>query len=256
MKAANSILRICFLLLTVLISVPPLCSIIIRHDRDDALYLELGRNHRRHIVHFNLPDGEGALIAPRWILTAAHVAADVHKGAYVDIAGKIYTVQSRFLHPRCWQDARCDIALVQLQNPVREVPPLPLYRKTDEKGRVVTILGSGLTGDGTIGQRTAGDRRLRAAHNRIDSVSPSWIKLVFDSPEEALDLEGVSGFGDSGGPALIEEGGQWYVAGVSSVQTFSKPGLFEGKYGVTDYYLRVSSFVPWIENTIRRHTRR
>jgi len=60
--------------------------------------------------------------------------------------------------------------------------------------------------------------------------------------------------GDSGGPALIEENGLWHMAGVSAVKTFSKPGLYEGKYGVTDYYLRVSNFAPWIESVIQRYS--
>lgn len=235
----------------ILISGNPLNAVVIRHDRSDALYLDLGLNHREHIVHFNLPGGEGILIAPSWILTAAHVAADVFKGTKVSIAGSDHIVRSRYLHPRCWKEARYDIALVRLDRPVRKVLPLPLYRKSDEEGRIVTILGCGLTGNGLIGQKVTGDRKLRGAHNRIERTTPSWIKLTFDPPEKGLELEGISGQGDSGGPALIEDGGRWYVAGISAVQTFSKPGLYEGKYGVTDYYLRVSSFVSWIDQVIR-----
>lgn len=237
-----------------LISGNPLDAVIIRHDKADVLYLELGRNHREHIAHFNLPGGEGVLIAPRWVLTAAHVAANVRRGTKVTIAGSDHIVRKRYLHPLWLKEARYDIALVHLNLPVSKVNPLPLYRKSDEKGRIVTILGCGLTGNGMIGQKVKGDRKLRGAHNRVDRTSPSWIKLTFDSPDKGLELEGVSGYGDSGGPALIEDAGRWCVAGISAVQTFSKPGLYEGKYGVTDYYLRVSSFVSWIEATIRENS--
>jgi hypothetical protein len=233
-----------------------LCAVIIRHDKADSLYLELGRNHRKHIIHFNLPDGEGTLIAPQWILTAAHVASDAVKGTRVSIAGRYFTVQSRFLHPGWREEARFDIALVRLSRPVRGIEPIPLYRGTEEEGQIATILGCGLTGNGKIGQNTAGDGQLRAARNRIEKATPFWIKLLFDPPEDALDLEGVSGQGDSGGPALIKDNGSLFVAGVSALQTFSKPGLFEGKYGVTDYYLRVSSFVPWIEGVIQENSGR
>jgi hypothetical protein len=236
--------------------VTPLGAVIIRHDKADTLYLELGEKHRRQIVHFNLPDGEGTLIAPRWVLTAAHVASEVYHGTRVTIAGYQYMVESRFLYPGWWKEARKDIALVRLARPVKGIAPVPLYTGTDEEGRIVTLLGSGRTGNGLIGQRAAGDGKLRAAHNRINRVTSSWIKLVFDPPQSALDLEGVSGQGDSGGPALIQKDGSWYVAGISTLQTFAKPGLYEGKYGVTDYYLRVSSFVPWIERVMEERSGR
>ena len=72
--------------------------------------------------------------------------------------------------------------------------------------------------------------------------------MKFDAPPAGTDLEGVGGPGDSGGPALINAGGMWRVAGVSSASMDGRPS----KYGVTDVYTRVSSYVGSISNTISK----
>jgi secreted trypsin-like serine protease len=67
----------------------------------------------------------------------------------------------------------------------------------------------------------------------------------FDAPPGGTDLEGISGPGDSGGPALIERDGRWQVIGVSSGQDANATSR-EGVYGVTEYYTRVSSYLSWL----------
>ena len=52
-------------------------AIVIRHDRDDADYRALGEKFTA--VCAVIPDGEGTLVAPRWVLTAAHVAQGVRR---------------------------------------------------------------------------------------------------------------------------------------------------------------------------------
>jgi hypothetical protein len=61
---------LCIALLAV--AFPP-HAILIRPDRDDAEYLELATRYPSSIP-LGAPDGEGTLIAPRWVLTAAHMA--------------------------------------------------------------------------------------------------------------------------------------------------------------------------------------
>lgn len=226
-------------------------AVIIRHDRADALYLSLGKRFSA-VCHMNLPDGEGTLIAPRWVLTAAHVAVDVPPGHRVSIAGRNYAVEAVFINPD-WRSSRHDIALVKLRERVRRVRPLALYRGSDETGRIVTILGSGFSGTGLTGPRK-NDGRLRGARNRIDEVNKAWIMFRFDPPETALDLEGISAPGDSGGPALLEESGRFYVAGISSIQSFHRPGMREGRYGVLEYYSRVSAYSAWIDRILRENS--
>ncbi|MGH7860532.1 MAG: hypothetical protein ACREQY_24640, partial [Candidatus Binatia bacterium] len=62
-----------------LLAAAPSGAIIIRHDRDDSRYRELAADYPQ-LVHMNTeepgqpPDGEGALVGPNWVLTAAHIA--------------------------------------------------------------------------------------------------------------------------------------------------------------------------------------
>ena len=74
--------------------------------------------------------------------------------------------------------------------------------------------------------------------------------LVFrlDAPEDenTTPLEGVSGPGDSGGPALIESPGVSKLAGLSVASSGRPPGT----YGNLEFYSRVSLDVDWIQEMI------
>jgi hypothetical protein len=88
------------------------------------------------------------------------------------------------------------------------------------------------------------------AQNRIGSAQGGWLFWRFDEPASgrALQLEGISGPGDSGGPALVVTRRGLRIIGVgSSQQTGGGP---EGKYGVLEGYVRVSQFIPWIRQVI------
>ena len=54
--------------LTIALIAHPAAAIVIRHDRDDARYVELGARFPAAVTV--LPDGSGVLIAPDWVLTA------------------------------------------------------------------------------------------------------------------------------------------------------------------------------------------
>ena len=64
--------------------------------------------------------------------------------------------------------------------------------------------------------------------------------------EHVTPLEGVSGPGDSGGPAIIETADGLRLAGLS-VASSGKP---KGTYGTWEFYARVSTEVPWIRDMI------
>ena len=66
-------------------------------------------------------------------------------------------------------------------------------------------------------------------------------------------MEGISGPGDSGGPAFIFVAGKGYLAGISSGQSTRATKGKEGVYGVREYYVRVSSYVNWISTTIAQN---
>ena len=208
-------------------------------------------------------DGMGCLIQPDWILTAAHVAEALTEGHKISICNSAYEIQQIFLHPDYTpsnyayaedvSQVHHDLALIRLAQPVKAIAPLPLYTQQDELNQIATLVGSGDYGTGLIGPDQA-DGKLRKATNRIEDVNAEWLVFKFDAPPECTELEGVCGPGDSGGPGLLKVNGKWAIAGVSSgyhspqSTSFDQGG--EGRYGVWEYYTRVSSHLSWIESVL------
>jgi len=236
----------CLTFLLVVLLAHPAAAIVTRHDRDDARYVELGTRFPAAVTV--LPDGSGALIAPKWVLTAAHVARGVAaRSPRVEIDGREHEVARVFVHPE-WRDmGPHDVGLLQLRQPAKGVTPVGLYAGDDETGQVVTFVGRGDTGTGLTGPKAA-DGKKRGATNTVDSVDDDWIFFDFDEGDGATDLEGVSGPGDSGGPALLDRDGKLYTLGVS---VFSDGrGKGPGRYGVLEGYTRVSTHREWIESIV------
>jgi hypothetical protein len=233
---------------------------IIRHDRSDRQSL-VDPCKWPAITSFFRGPGAASLIAPSWLLTAAHVARHIpadHR-LHVELREKRYAVVRVILHPawrETWKeededttiDDTVDLALVELETPVEDVRPFALYRRSDETGQEVILLGAGQYGNGLEGARGS-DRQLRRVTNVIDESDAYWLKCRFDAPPEGTALEGVCGGGDSGGPALIEQDAQLLLAGVSSWQ--HQGGKPLGLYGCIEHYARVSPYVGWIRETCR-----
>lgn len=259
-----------------LIGLAPAHAIIMRHDVDQSRYLVLGHEHSAGLVNIALVsrdgspllfNGMGTLIAPNWVLTAAHVAQPlaerVARGPhYVFVKGRGYRVAQVIIHPGYDPNTVAnDIALVRLESPVRNPEPVCLYEGSDELGKVVILVGSGVQGDGATGPLMDNpDGALRGATSTVTGVRPSEIEWVFRAPDAgATPLEGISGPGDSGGPALIEANGRTCIAGVSSYQRSGAEAAdpnagpldqppFEGHFGVVEVYMRVSHYLPWIRS--------
>jgi hypothetical protein len=218
----------------------PAPAILIRSDRDDAEYLELATRYTSSLP-LNAADGEGVLIAPRWVLTAAHRAKalrEMKAMPKLDIAGRAHEIQSIVLHPDWKSGEANDIALILLRRDVTGIEPTPLYRGSDEAGKPVVIVGHGPTGK--IGEKArAEDRKKRASVNTVDRVAPRTLGLRVKSGDDASDLQGAATPGDSGGPAFIETPAGLWVAGIA-----------HGTEGEWETYARVSAFAPWIEATM------
>jgi hypothetical protein len=156
-------------------------ALLIRPDREDAEYLELASRYASAAA-LNAPDGEGVLVASRWVLTAAHRAKALQQmkpAPKLQLAGRAYEIQSYFLHPE-WKEGSGDIALLLLREPVKGIEPTPIYRANDENGKGLVVVGHG--GTGVIGGKpspaAAADRRARAAINTVDRVSERTLELL------------------------------------------------------------------------------
>jgi hypothetical protein len=243
-------------------------AIVIRHDTPDAQY-RVPDGFFPPLA--DLPvEGQGVLIAPRWVVTAGHAVA--WQGGpipEVTIASRRRAVVKVIFHPDFklpkvpdrgpvapWVTAFLglrDIALIQLAEPVSDVKPALLYRGP-EKGQVAELIGKGATGDGVKGVADDAPHRtvLRRAFNRIDSADGPWLIDHFEQAAKALPLEGVIGNGDSGGPLLIQDHGVWKLAGVASWKQWdgdlSDPKA--GLYGVINHSSRLAYYRPWIEQVL------
>jgi hypothetical protein len=225
-------------------------AIVIRHDREDARYRAAAEKLPAPV---DVGGAHGTLIDPRWVLTAAHVADGLSPfTGVVSVDGAEYPIRRVVLHPTWIGDLGIepewiDLALIGLARPVTGGRPVGLYEKRDEAGRIARFVGRGTTGDGNAGP-THEDRALRAATNRIEDVDEARIFFRFDAPPEATDLEGISGPGDSGGPALVALDDRLFVAGVSSWNDGGGQG--ECRYGSTEVYARVSTQLDWLRETM------
>ena len=217
-------------------------------------------------------EGHGVLIAPQWVVTAAH-ATQWHPVTEVMLNGECVAVEQVFVHPGYkalpevlatgeaepllrFLASSDDIALIKLATPVSGIEPAPLYRGDGELGQDVMLYGKGATGNGLSGQAEGPNRTvLRQAENVISAVEGRWLAYNFDSGDAARPLEGMLGSGDSGGPVLLQHNHQWELAGLASWRSAQgKLSDFRsGLYGQRSYQVRISHYVEWIEGTMSKN---
>lgn len=259
------------LLLGLLCSVPcltpPIQGGTIRDDQPDADYRALGSAAEYApvgtLVNSWGYNGSATLIAPDWLLTAAHNLIAANSATFT-INGTAYTSSQLFLNPN-WQSgsplSAYDVGLVHLSTPVFGVTPATLYTGLFEIGQVGTFVGYGLTGTGLTGYRTL-DNQKRAFQNVIDGDfgNPSvLLGADFDNPHNPADnafglstpltLEGAVAPGDSGGGVFVTVGSQNYLAGVISFIA-ATDGSANADYGDVSGFGSVPGLYPWISMTV------
>lgn len=231
-------------------------AIVIRHDVNDKKYLADATDFAP-LATLYVDGAHGTLIKPDWIVTAAHATFCISAGSYIRLNNAYHKVDRVFVHKDYQPGKSHDIALIKLVKPVNDVKPAKLYDSTDEFAKITWFIGVGGTGNGLTGQVVDNYENggvLRKAQNKIEHAEGPLLKFKFDRDDAALPLEGVSGSGDSGGPAYSTIDGTHYLLGISS----RVEGGDIGKYGVTEVYSRVSFFTAWIkkitagEDTLQR----
>ena len=238
------------LLASALMALAPRATIVRRHDRPDSLYLALGAKYPA--VGTVGRRGDGTLIAPTWVLTAAHIAADLDTSRVrVRFGGREYAVRRAVVHPDWRELGPHDVGLLELTEPVTGVEPLALYEGHDEVGKTAVMVGHGdVRPDGGRGGEWIRDGRARAATSVVRGVDEGRLVFRFDEPPKGTELQGAPGRGDSGGPALIDVAGRPVIAGVSSAGFDGTNG--PGTYGAVDHFTRVSEHLDWIRGAMKR----
>ncbi len=159
----------------------------------------------------------GTLVAPNWLVTAAHcvkggdpdkMSVHVGKRPFAGSEEASSDVTELFAHPdyRSNMSKGMDVGLVHLATPLESVVPMPLTRATIDnswEGRDVRYVGYGVTSE------TANDSGVkRTVVVPFYQLDEHWM-YTYDPGHNMC-------WGDSGGPAFVEEDGELAVAGIIS----------------------------------------
>ncbi len=242
-------------------------AIVIPDSGNDAAYLSNAANFPAAGTFFTSSTGfgGGVLIAPQYIITAAHkiTAGDTYS---FTVGGASYTVDKAVADPQFNAsnlDGGHDLAVCHLASPVVGVTPSPLYTTTDEKGKTIAVVGPGAFGRGSTGWSDSG-YAMRAGTNVVDlfggdpqisTASSILMAYDFDDPANAsksvtgsstaTSLECMIANADSGGGSFINIGGVNYVAGIHSGVSDSS-----SKYGTVGFDTRISQEMAFINSVV------
>lgn len=275
---------------------------IIRHDVDENEYLKLASEKQFDCVGRVYKDtterGSCVLIGDRFVLSAAHVFIDsdsrsdsidyngqkaVVYSAYNDrvtdvsnlyliFNGQKYKAKSILLHPYYLDNltkGTCDLALLELEKPVRGIIPIMLNTNFDEQNSNVIGVGYGVSGPANRPDLVGMYNNKIAGENVVDSIggqeylSNSTIlfcdfnhptrkdcnKLGSSTPRP---FEYICSGGDSGGGLFRRNNNTWELIGICSGSATDIDQLLKsGYYGQIMEWTRVSAFENWIV----QHTR-
>lgn len=157
----------------------------------------------------------GTLVTPRHILTAAHcldqdsgsppisvVRVWLGSGDQIDAASFVHYPNYRF------NQSGFDVGVVTMAQDLPRTPVPILTSRDGRTGETAIIMGWGRDQNNSTA-------RLRAGSTTISNVRNGLLETVFAPPSSSVCQ------GDSGGPILLQEGGAWVIAGITSATSDS-----------------------------------
>lgn len=216
----------------------------------------------------------GTLIAPGYVLTAAHVAAgaDPASISFQVNAGPSYAISASqiFVNPGYTANTsgnvagdptnHADLAIIKLSSAVSDVPFYSLYSGNLQSKDLTFVSYAG-----SITTKTTGENRADVLFADAAGTKQTYL-FDYDGPDLSTNRIGANiasngtlgagreaslVSGDSGSSAFVKVNGQWQLAGINTFEAiFSAGPATSGQYGTGGGGVVLSAYASWINGVV------